>query len=255
MNQPPETGSLRPVQLRERDQHVIEQATKIREILRAKSVLGSLPDGTLDQLVRLGRTVHYPKGAAIYHRGTPGDSLLIILSGRIKISNIASSSREVVLNFLAAGDLTGEMSALDGQPRSADATALDATEALLVYRRDILAALNQNPQAYLGLVTALTGKLRAVSAMVEHNLLQMAGKAASGLLRLAGQHGRPVAGGTLVDLKLSQKDLGNYIGLSRENTSRELNRLKDEGLIRVDGASITILDLDALRDYAEMETN
>ena len=171
---------------------------------------------------------------------------MVILKGRVKISNVSTSAREIVLNVLTAGDLNGELAVLDGGERSADSTALEPTEALVFLRRDILPVLERHPKSLLEIVGVLTGKLRAMSMMAEHNLLQMAGKAAAGLLRLADQHGGKVADGIMLDLKLSQRDLGNYFGLSRENTSRELGRLKDEGLIRVDGTQIVILDIDAL---------
>jgi CRP/FNR family transcriptional regulator, cyclic AMP receptor protein len=232
---------------------VIDPTHKIREILRAKSVFAGLADDALDGVIRLAKTTKFAKGEAIFQRGAPADSLLVILSGRIKISNVASSAREVVLNFLVAGDLIGEFGALDGEARSADATALEATEALVIYRRDILAFLAKHPDALLAIVTTLTRKLRMMSAMAEHNLLQMPSKAASGLLRLVEQHGRKSKDGIVLDLKLSQKDLGNYVGLSRENTSRELGRLRDADVIRIDGATIVVVDLDALKDHAEFE--
>ncbi len=226
---------------------------KNRDVLKQRSVIGSLPDDALDDLLRRACIVRFAKGDAVYRRGDEGDSLMIIISGRIKISNVASSAREIVLNFLGPGDLNGELGVLDGRERSADATALEATEALVIFRRDILPVLERNPHAMLALVATLAGKIRQMSAMAEHSLLQMAGKAASGLLLLAAQHGRAVSDGILVDLKLSQKDLGNFVGLSRENTSRELGRLKEEELIRIDGAHIIILDIEALKEYAEME--
>jgi CRP/FNR family transcriptional regulator, cyclic AMP receptor protein len=232
---------------------VIDPTHKIRDILRARSIFTGLSDDALDGIIRLAKATKFAKGEAIFQRGAAADSLLIILSGRIKISNVASSSREVVLNFLVAGDLTGEFGALDGEPRSADATALEATEALVIYRRDILAFLSKQPEALLAIVTALTRKLRLMSAMAEHNLLQMPGKAAGGLLRLVEQHGRDSKDGIVLDLKLSQKDLGNYVGLSRENTSRELGRLREAGVIRIDGSTIVVVDLDALKDHAEFD--
>lgn len=222
-------------------------------VLKTKSILAAMPTPVLEDLVRRGRRVTYSKGQQIYLRGDIGDSLLIVLKGRVKISNIAPTAREIVLNILGTGDLVGELGVLDGEPRSADAAALEPCEGLVLYRRDILPALEGHPKALMNVVVVLTNKLRQLSALAEHNLLHMAGKAANGLLTLARQHGREINGRILIDVKLSQRDLGNYVGLSRENTSRELGRLKDEGLIQIEGALITILDLDGLRDYAEME--
>ena len=223
------------------------------EILRSKSALGALPNAALTELVERAHHVRYAKGEAIYQRGDVGDSLMVVLAGRIKISNVAHSAREIVLNFLTEGDLNGELGVFDGRARSADASALEATEALVIYRRDLMPVLERHPAVLLEIIAGLSGKVRMMSAMVEHGLLQMAGKAATGLLRLADQHGRKVKDGVLVDLKISQRDLGNYVGLSRENTSRELGRLRDKGLIRIDGAQITILDWDGLQSQAEAE--
>jgi CRP-like cAMP-binding protein len=231
----------------------LASTSDIRAMLRAKSVIAALPDAALDKLISAGRVVEYAKGETLYHRGDASDSLMVILSGRVKVTNVATSSREVVLNILGAGDLNGELGALDGLQRSADAIALEPTRALLIQRRDIVPVLKAHPDALLGVLVALSKKLRQVSAMAEHNLLSMSGKAASGLIRLASLHGLETPSGLVIDVKLSQKDLGNFLGLSRENTSRELGRLKDLGLIKIDGNLIAIPDLDALTDYAEAE--
>jgi CRP-like cAMP-binding protein len=215
--------------------------------------LSCLPDAALDGLLRRARNVRFEKGASVYQRGDTGDSLMIILSGRIKIFNIATSSREIVLNFLGPGDVNGELSALDGKGRSADAVALEPVEAVALLRRDLLPVLQQHPEAMFTIITSLAARVRALSSAAEHNLLQMAARAASGLLRLADTHGRETDDGILIDLSLSQRDLGNYLGLSRENTSRELKRLKDAELIDVEGTKITLLDVDGLKDYSEIE--
>ncbi len=226
---------------------------EIRAALRASSVLAALPDDALDEIVRRGRSVAFAKGAAIYQRGDPGDSLMVLLTGRVKIANVTADAREVVLNFLGPGDLNGELAALDGKPRSADASALEATEALVIWRRELLPVLERHPKAMLGVIEALAGKVRTMSAALEHSGLQMTAKAASALLRLAELHGRPVAEGTLIDIRLSQRDLGSYAGLSRENMNRQLSALRDRGLLRLDGALVVILDLDGLQACAEAE--
>lgn len=229
------------------------QMERSRAILKSGSILARVPDDVLGECLKRARMTRFAKGEAIYRRGEPGDSFMIVLSGRIKISNISGDAREVILNFLGEGDLNGELAALDGKGRSADATALEPTEVAILYRRDILPILERQPQALLSVIAVLCEKLRMTSAMVEHGLLQMSGKAAGGLLRLASLHGRETDEGTVIDFKLSQRDLGGYFGLSRENTSRELGRLRDEGLIRIDGSRIVIVDAEALRDLAGEE--
>src|SRR5262245_48081001 len=150
---------------------------QIMALLKSRSVLASLPDAAIDALVRRARTVRYAKGQTIYLRGDAGDSLMVILSGRVKIANVTSDAREVALNFLGEGDLNGELAVLDGKERSANATALEATEALVIWRRDLLPVLEQHPKAMLGLIATLAGKVRALSAAVEHSGQQMTAKA------------------------------------------------------------------------------
>jgi CRP-like cAMP-binding protein len=224
---------------------------RARDALKALSFLGGLPDLALDQLAGRAHFKRYKKGETIVTRGDAGESLMILLAGRAKISNITSDAREIVLNFLGKGDVIGEIAILDGAPRTADGFAIDDTEALVLYRRDLLPVLLASPDTMLELIKILCEKLRAASAIVEENSLPMAARAAAGLLRLADQHGRVVKDGTLIDLKLSQRDLGNYLGLSRENVSRQLGLFRDVGVLRFDGAEIVILDRDGLRAYSD----
>lgn len=224
---------------------------RARAALKALSFLGGLPDPLIDQLAGRAHFKHYKKGQSIVGRGDDGDILMILLSGRAKISNVTSDAREIVLNFLGKGDVIGEIAILDGAPRTAGAFAIDETEALVLYRRDLLPVLLQSPEAMLELIKILCEKLRAASAIVEENSLPMAARMAAGLLRLADQHGRVSKGGTLIDLKLSQRDLGSYLGLSRENVSCQLGLFRDVGVLRIEGTEIVIVDRDALSAYSE----
>jgi CRP-like cAMP-binding protein len=223
------------------------------DFFKSLTFLGALPDEARAQLLKRGRMVRFGPGQTIYRRGDAGDSLMIIVSGRVKISNTTANAREIVLNFLGPGDVAGEIAALDGEPRTADAIAIEATQAFQLTRSELRAVLSAHPQAMLSIIEKLCAKLRATSAMAEEGLLPMSGRCASGLLRLASQHGRKCEDGILIDLAVSQRDLGNYLGLARENTNRQLGVLKDSGLIRTEGNRILILDLEALQEIAEAE--
>ncbi len=219
------------------------------QFVRNNTFLGALPEPVLLALAQRGHLKSYAQGQTIYQRGDPGDSLMLIVAGRVKITNVTTNAREVVLNFLGPGDVVGEIAALDGRERSAGAVALETTEGFVIYRRDLLGVLASSPEAMLEVIEVLCQKLRAASAIVEGNALEMTGRAAAGLLRLAGQHGRVTKRGVMIDMKLSQRDLGNYLGLSRENVSRQLSKLKDAGLIHCDEAHIYILDDKALAEF------
>ena len=222
-----------------------------RAALQNSSFLGGLPEPLLEQLAQRAHVKTYDKGTTIYRRGEAGDTMMVILSGRVKITNVTAEAREVILNFLGPGDVNGEIAVLDGRERTANAVALEDTQALVIYRRDLLPVLTADPQSMLEIITILCDKIRATSLIVEDNSLQMQGRTASGLLRLANQHGRQTAMGVRIDLKLSQRDLGNYVGLSRENTSRQLKDLREAGLVIIEDHALIIPDLQALRERAE----
>jgi CRP-like cAMP-binding protein len=205
-----------------------------------------LPDAALDAVLRRGHIKRYTRGETIYRRGESGDSMMVVLEGRIKITNITADAREVVLNFLGAGDVNGEIAVLDGKARTADAVVLQDCEIFAIYARDLLPVLTAHPAALLEIIQLLCEKLRSASAMIEDNLLEMRVRTARGLLRLAQQHGRASKDGIRLELSASQKELGAYLGLSRANVSRQLTELKEAKVIRLDRTQIVIVDQEGL---------
>ena len=224
----------------------------LRAFLKGNTLLGGLPDATLDEIIQKGHRRKFAKGDIIYRRGEPGDSLMVILSGRVKIANLNADMREVVLCFQGAGDVVGEMAVLYSKQRTADAVALEHTDGFVIPGRDLLTALAANPQAMIEMGQMLCEKLRAASAIIEDSTLAMQGRAAKGLLRLAHQHGRRMHDGSIhIDLMLTQDDLGKYLALSRANVSRQLRRLKDVNVIRIEAAHVVITNEQGLAELAE----
>jgi CRP/FNR family transcriptional regulator, cyclic AMP receptor protein len=226
-------------------------ADHVRPLLKDNTLFGGLPDGALDALIGKGHIKKYARGDVIYRRGAPGDSLMVILTGRIKITNINVDGKEVVLNFLGAGDINGEIAVIDGKERTANAQALEDSQVFVVYARDLLPALIAHPQAMLQFFRTLCEKVRAASAIIEDNTLDMRGRVAKGLLRLATQHGTRNKEGIRIRLMASQTELGNYLGLSRANVSRQLGHLQDAKVIRIEGADIIVIDEAGLSEIAD----
>jgi CRP/FNR family cyclic AMP-dependent transcriptional regulator len=223
---------------------------RVRPFLRNNTFFGGLPDAALDALIRRGHTKKFAKGAVICRRGGPGDSVMVLLQGRIKVSNVNVDGKEVVLNFLGLGDITGEIGALDGNERTADAVALEPCEVFAVHARDLLPTLTAHPAALLEIIQILCEKLRSASAIIEDNTLEMRARTARGLLRLARQHGRTSKSGVRLQLTMSQTELGSYLSISRENVSRQLARLRDANVITVNEQQIIITDADGLAEIA-----
>jgi CRP-like cAMP-binding protein len=226
-------------------------AERLLPFLKSQTFLGGLPDAALDALILRGHIRRFSKSELLCRRGDPGDSLMVIVSGRIKIANINADGKEVVLGFLGAGDVNGEIAVLDGKERSADAIALEESEVLVLYRRDLIPALTAHPRAMLEVMQIVCERLRSASAIIADNALAMRGRAAKGLLRLAEQHGRTSKDGVRIELMLSQDDLGKYLGLSRANVSRQLGQLKLANVLKIEGSQVVISDAKGLAEIAE----
>jgi CRP/FNR family transcriptional regulator, cyclic AMP receptor protein len=227
------------------------EAAELRRRLSAATFLGALRQEALQALIKRGIRQHFAKGRMIVARGDGGDSLLLILSGEVKVSTVTADGHEVALNFLGPDDALGEIAVLDGGERTADATALSDVEAFVLQRRDVMPALLAEPEALNEVIALLCGKLRAASEQIEDNALDMGRRMARGLMRLMRQHGRRGPKGTRLAISPSQRDIGLFTGLSRENVSRQMSALREAGIIAVEGTEIMILDDKRLLAVAE----
>jgi CRP/FNR family transcriptional regulator, cyclic AMP receptor protein len=178
-----------------------------------------------------------------------------VLRGRVKISNVSLEGREAVHNLINPGRVFGEIALLDGKERTADATALEPTELLVLQRRDFIPFVESHPpRMALRLIEVLCAKLRRTTTVVEDTAFLTTGpRIAKALLRLAEEYGRREGGGGAVriELKLSQRELGGMVGLARENVNRQLREWREDGLIRIDRGCVVIEDVESLGAIAE----
>ena len=189
------------------------QVVDVAEALGESQLFGALFEDELAALVRLGTLARYSAGRTIFAKGDPGDSLMVVLEGRIKIGSLAADGREVVLGFIEPGQVLGEIAVLDGRPRTTGATCAEPVQVFLLRRKAVLGFLEEKPSVAVRLIGVLCQKLRRTTEMVEEQmLLDTASRVARGLLRLAAEHGRRTGEGVLVDLKLSQSELGAFVG-------------------------------------------
>lgn len=217
-----------------------------RRVLETASAFAGCAREVIDAILRPAVAVAFARGDVVYRRGEAGSSLMVVVAGSLKVSNVTAEGRDVVLGFVRAGGLIGEVAALDGRERTATVVALEPTEALIIHRRDLMAVLEARPQAALAVMTGLCARLRETNRLLESLSLDAMARVADCLLRLAGQHGVPSKEGLAIDLKLTQRDLGGHLGLTRETVSRTLSELRQAGAIELAGAAIVILDREAL---------
>ena len=231
-----------------------DRGSVVQEALDANDIFGGLAPELLGELIGHGVTRRWKAGETIFRHDDPGESMMVVLEGRVKISTMTLDGKEVVLNFIDEGEVLGEIALLDGKPRTAAATAMEACELFELRRRDLLPFLERHPEVAIRLIEAVCGKLRHTTKMVEDLMfLNMGPRVARGLLRLAEEYGRRKGTAIRLDLKISQRDLGGYVGLARENINRQLKNLKDQGLVSLEGGQITILDEEGLQAVADSQ--
>lgn len=210
-----------------------------------------------EQLRRLAAATtlaNYSAGAVIFQKGDPGDSMIAVVRGRVKICSHSIEGKELILNIVERGGLFGEISLFDGEPRTADAIALDDTDLLSLDRSKFRPFLKENPDLVLRLLAIVCKRFRETSEHLEDTFFREApSRLARCLLRLSKACGKTVEGGTRLDIKLSQQQLGNYVGVSRETVNKHLGEWQRDGLITLAHGTITLCDKPALEDVALAE--
>jgi CRP/FNR family transcriptional regulator, cyclic AMP receptor protein len=218
-----------------------------RRIFERHSLLGKLSGAEIDALLTYSRVERYPAGQEIFAKGSPGQSLLAVLRGRVRISSISLAGKEIVLNIIKAGEIFGEIAMLDGGGRSGDATAITDCELLVLNRRDFLPFLEHHADICLMLIRILCQRLRQTSEQVEDLLFRhLEARIAKALLHLAGHSAGGDVGSAALELHLSQTELGHIVGSSRESINKQLQIWHRAGLIEIVKGAIRIHDAAAI---------
>ncbi len=225
-------------------------ATKLIDLaaLRQKSVLfAALTDAEAWELIGLSRQEHASARQNIYRVGQAGDSLHIVLEGRVKVSLLSEEGKEAILSILGTGEVFGEMSLFDGEPRSATVTTMERCRFLVLRRQAFLPFLENRPQVMLELIAEMSHRLRATNTLVGNlSFLNLSARLARILLNLVQQYGKVSPQGIVIGLKLSQEELGHLVGVSRESVNRQLRLWVESGLIDYDHGTLVVLNSDAL---------
>lgn len=211
-------------------------------------LFGGLGQGSLEAIARNLRTRRFRRGEVLFHEGDPGDALFIVAAGAVKVVVPSEGGDEAILATLRRGDFFGELALLDGAPRSASAVALEATETLALPRDQFRVLVGSEPAIRDALLAALAGELRRLTAHVaELHFLDLTGRLAARLARLAQEHGmRGPDGSVRLDAPLTQSDLAAMIGATRQSVNKLLGEFVEEGLLRLDHDTIVVPDVEAL---------
>jgi CRP-like cAMP-binding protein len=194
----------------------------------------------------------FRRNEVIFHQGDPGNALHVVTDGAVKIVLPSPEGEEAIIATMRRGDFFGELALLDGAPHSATATAVESTETLALPRAAFLELLEQDGGLRMALLTGLTAELRRLTGHVEElHFLDLAGRLAMRLVRLARADAPSSQTDVRLDWPYTQSDLASMIGGTRQSVNRLLSELVDDGLLSIESDSLVITDLDALARRAE----
>ena len=212
------------------------------DFLRNVSLFESLDQQELEALSDVTFTRTFSKDNVIILAEEEGDTLFILKKGQVKVSIVSEEGREVILSLLGPGSVFGELSLLDGKPRSANVVAIEETDLLMLRRADFLQLIYKTPQIATALLAELATRMRKTDRQIEGlALLDVTSRISDTLLQLATEQGSETTDGVTIESRPTQQELANMSGTTRETVSRVLKRLEGQGYINRNGRKITIL--------------
>ncbi len=202
-------------------------------------------------LVARAHVRKFDAGDTIFLIDSPGDSMMAILEGSVRISVPSPEGKEVLLAVLNSGEVFGEIALLDGKGRTADARAMTACSVAVLDRRDVLAFFERHANAWPKLVEVLCERLRRTDEhLAEMALLEVPLRLAKALLRLLAADGKG-GGASVPKIALTQRELGNMVGASRESVNKCLSEWQRRGIVTIEDNFITIAKRGVLEQMAD----
>lgn len=216
--------------------------------LKKIPLFSSLKDDEISAINTLSLTKKCSKDTIILLENEEGDTLFVIIKGRVKVTTFSESGKEVIFSILNEGDFFGDMSLLDGKPRSATIISLEESELKLIRREDFTRLIGKHPGIALKLLEELTLRLRKADERIESlAFLDVTGRIAGILLQLADERGEKSMGSVLIKSRPTHQELANMVGTTRETVSRVLKQLENKDYISMSGKDITILEPDIFK--------
>lgn len=218
------------------------------EFLANVSLFRDLEPKTRALLEMSLETMTFEKGDVIVQEREPSATLFIIKSGSVRISLRSDADREVTLAVLESGEFFGEMGVIDGEPRSATATAIERTVTLSMTPEQFRAQTRAHPEIALELLTILSKRLRAADEQIDSlAFLDVQGRVARMLLNIADKHGEAAEAGVVIPLEMTRREMANMVGTSRETLTRVLKQFERLGFIKLRKGEAILVDLARLR--------
>lgn len=220
------------------------------KLIRNTPLLARLSSEDVRSLAQRGRVRNYSASSVLFHEGEPGDSLHVVVEGRVRIAVVSATGEEATVAYVGPGDCVGEFAIFDGRPRSATAIASERTKTFVVTRDGFVEWLTERPAAALALLETLSLRLRrADENLADLAFLDLPHRLAKQLLTLSAEHGERTNGGG-PRLRVTQGELASMLAVSRESVNKQLNFFQREGWITLGRGWVRVLDADALRTFS-----
>jgi len=231
---------------------VPEPTSIVGKTLAKVPIFSGLTEGELSFLAQRAVARIYSAGQSVFGEGQSCSGLYVVESGHVRIFKSAANGREQVLSIDGPGSSIAELPVFDGGTYPASVTAIDEATLLFISKRDFQALCLAHPQVALKVLRVVGSRLRRLVGIIEElSFTTVRHRLASFLLRIAQKEGKRFAEGVIITLPSSNQELASHIGTVRELVSRNLSRFQAEGLLQIDGRTVTISNLKALEAETE----
>jgi CRP-like cAMP-binding protein len=217
-------------------------------ILRGQPQFRELSADAIDELCRYAHPVRFRRGETVFLKGDPGTCMYVIADGAVRISTVSAEGRTAMLNLIGQSQIFGEIAVLDGLPRTTDVIANSDCQLLVIERGDLLGFLHRHPELAMKFIALLCARLRSTNLQVEQVMLQnTSARLANTIVRLAGQPDDP---DTPLRIEMTQQQVSEMAGMSRESANKLLAVWAAEGWVQLEPGTLHVLQIDALRALA-----
>jgi len=217
----------------------------MRQIIATSELFGGLPPEHLDEIEKIAISKEFKRGESIFFEGDPGNGFYMVATGKVKIFKMSPTGKEQILHIFGAGEPFGEVPVFHDQPFPANATALEKTSLIFFPREDFVEIVHTMPSLVMNMLAVLSMRLRRFATQIENlSLKEVPERLAGYLLYLAEEQ----KNSQKVELQISKGQLASLLGTIPETLSRIFAKMSDEGLIRVEGKSISLLNPEGLEE-------
>jgi CRP-like cAMP-binding protein len=219
----------------------------VEETLARAGIFQGVEPAAAEALAQTLESVEFPRGHVIFAEGEPGDRLYIITSGKVKIGRKSADGRENLLSIMGPSDMFGELSIFDPGPRTSTVTAVTDVRAMGMGRPELREWITKRPEIAEQLLRVIARRLRRTNNMLADLIFtDVPGRVARALLQFAQRFGSQEAGLLRVTHDLTQEEIAQFVGASRETVNKALADFAQRGWLRLEGKSVLILDPERL---------